>query len=189
MSKKPLIIKNFISKEHSEIFINYMNKNEEWFQKTGDGTIFNMYTGRDNHHKFETSFNDNKYDEIRDLIVLYGKKIEDIVRDKFLVDYPIFLTQFWMTKRKPGTFGKFHNDNDDGKNNQIKFSGIIYLNTLLMGGELAFPKINYTYSPKMGDIVLFESGDEDFTHGVYPCNENRYVLPIWITDDKDYALI
>ena len=187
--KKPLVVKDFISSADADKFIKYMDENQEWFEKTGDGSIFNMYTGRDNHHKFETKFDDPKYDTIRDLIIKYGKKVEHIVKDNFSVDYNLYLTQFWMTKRIPGTFGKVHGDTDDGKNNQIKYSGIIYLNTLQIGGELMFPSINYTYSPKKGDVVLFESADPDFRHGVYPCKENRYVLPIWLTDDEEYRLI
>ena len=187
--KRPLVVKDFISPADADQFIKYMDENQNWFQETGDGTIFNMYTGRDNHHQFETEFDDPKYDSIRDLIIKYGKKVEHAVKDNFSVDYNLYLTQFWMTKRFPGTFGKIHGDTDGGKNNQIKYSGIIYLNTLQIGGELMFPFINYTYSPKKGDVVLFESGDQDFRHGVYPCQENRYVLPVWLTDDEEYRLI
>jgi hypothetical protein len=187
--KKPIKIKNFISEQDSKIFIDYMDNNEAWFESWADGTIFNMYTGKDNLYNFGTDFNDQKYDSVRNLIIKYGEKIEKSIQENFPVDYPVYLTQFWMTKRKPGTFGRFHNDSDSGKNNQIKFSGIIYLNTLEIGGELSFPKLNYTYSPRQGDIILFESADPDFLHGVYPCKENRYVLPIWVTDQKEYALV
>ena len=128
--KKPIKIKNFISEQDSKIFIDYMDNNEAWFESWADGTIFNMYTGKDNLYNFGTDFNDQKYDSVRNLIIKYGEKIEKSIQENFPVDYPVYLTQFWMTKRKPGTFGRFNNDSDYGKNNKIKFSGIIYLKTL-----------------------------------------------------------
>lgn len=189
MDKKPVIIENFMSQEDVKVFIDYMDKNEGWFKGTTDNAIFNMYTGRDNFHDFETKLDDPKFDEIRSLIVHYSNKIENSIKEKFLVDHSLYLSQFWMTKRLPSVAGKFHNDNDDGINYQIKYSGIIYLNSMDVGGELCFPRIKYTYHPKSGDIVLFDSHDKDFLHGVSSSRITRYALPIWITDIKEYALI
>jgi predicted 2-oxoglutarate/Fe(II)-dependent dioxygenase YbiX len=69
----------------------------------------------------------------------------------------------------------------------IKYSGIVYLNTMTNGGELHFEASNYSYKPEAGDLVLFPS-HEGGRHGVNRIDEVRYSFLMWMTDLDHLAL-
>lgn len=99
----------------------------------------------------------------------------------------LFVCAFWLAKQYPGAKVDFHEDTDNGANQHLDYSAIIYLNTQESGGELSFPKYGYTYTPKAGDLVMFDSKDAGI-HGVMTIHEERYSLPLWMSRDKNYEL-
>ncbi len=59
------------------------------------------------------------------------------------------------------------------------FSMLIYLNDDYEGGQLRFPWLNYTYTPKAGDLVIFPS-NHVFSHESLPITRgNKYALVSW----------
>lgn len=184
----PIIIKNFMSQPDIETFISYIDKYHLFFSREAGGKVFTKRLGRDNHFK-SFSIDTNSLDPIRDLIKLYAGKLIKECSSQFLDHSDLFLNQFWLVKRFPGVGQTVHTDVDGGDNSQLKYSGIIYLNTIPDSGDIFFPEIGFNYYPVAGDLVLFKSDDPDLAHGVNETMETRYTLPIWITDDIEYALI
>lgn len=58
-------------------------------------------------------------------------------------------------------------------------SAVGYLNDEYVGGDVNFDKINFTYKPSAGDIVVFNS-DEPYTHASLPISEGvKYAVVNW----------
>ena len=58
-------------------------------------------------------------------------------------------------------------------------SAVGYLNDGYVGGELNFNKINFTYKPQAGDIVVFNS-DEPYSHASLPVIDGvKYSVVNW----------
>jgi predicted 2-oxoglutarate/Fe(II)-dependent dioxygenase YbiX len=58
-------------------------------------------------------------------------------------------------------------------------SMLLYLNDDYTGGELTFTRLNYTYHPTAGDLVMFPSGTL-FRHRAHTVNTGRkYALVSW----------
>jgi predicted 2-oxoglutarate/Fe(II)-dependent dioxygenase YbiX len=54
-------------------------------------------------------------------------------------------------------------------------------------GELYFSNLDYAVKPKAGDLVLFPS-HEEYTHEVKSITEDRYALPVFLTEEIEYRL-
>jgi len=120
-----------------------------------------------------------------DLLSVFSKYLKKINE---LFDYDLYLADYILSAYNPGYFMSVHTDEEDGKEH-FDISSVIYLNNEYTGGEIVFPNIDFIYSPKMGDIVFFESKGEKTYHGVNMVTSGkRYVLPIFLTKDKTKAL-
>ena len=100
---------------------------------------------------------------------------------------PLFVSTFWLAKQYPGSVIHFHEDTDSGADSHIVYSSLVYLNDQPEGGELKFPRFNYTYSPRAGDLVVFDTQQAGM-HGVTRIYEERYSLPVWMTRDPSFKL-
>ena len=98
-----------------------------------------------------------------------------------------FVCAFWLAKQYQGGRVDFHEDTDNGANQHLEYSAVIYLNSQQSGGELKFPLYGYTYAPVAGDLVIFPSKEAGL-HGVMTINEERYSLPVWLTRDPSFKL-
>lgn len=193
--KRPFRIKNFMSKEDTSSFIQYMDENYLSWTNSQE-LIYTRRFGR-NNLEFKQSEKDLKMenmdhmesDLIKSLMFKYAGKFEEEVRSIYNDSSDLYISEFWLCKRLKGASQGLHSDIDNGNNNHIKYSGIIYLNSLFIGGEIFFPSISYTYTPKAGEVIVFESRDKDFDHGVYPSPHERYSMPIWLSDNPDYSLM
>lgn len=185
----PKIIPNFISKKDADIFIDYINTNIDKIEKeTPDNNVYLQRFGLDNHNHLKKSTIMSEFNhEIKDLVIYYADKFTEECK-KVFSDEKIYPSQFWLVKRYPNEPQPMHTDVDGGCNYQLKYSGVIYLNTLINSGRLMFPHIPFYYSPKIGDLVVFPSDGERFRHGVGINKEDRYVAPVWATNDENFKL-
>jgi hypothetical protein len=179
------VIKNFISKEDSQIIISYIEKRfpTDDLPRTRQTVMF----GKDNLNKSSSPVVYG-IDEVEDLVRKYTKEATKTVRGIFERDLEIFLSSFWLSKHYPGATMRPHSDTDSGKSPQYCNSGILYLNGQETGGELFFPKIDLLIKPEQGDLILFDARHKDAIHGVKKVNEFRYTIPMWFTDSLDYIL-
>lgn len=70
---------------------------------------------------------------------------------------------------------------DSLSNPLVVFANVLYINDDFTGGELHFPKIDITYRPEKGAMIVFPSAD-DYLHGVLPVGPGpiRYALPAFV---------
>lgn len=70
---------------------------------------------------------------------------------------------------------------DSLSNPAVVFANVMYVNDDFIDGELHFPKIDITFKPKKGDLIVFPS-DDDYLHGVRPVGKGpvRYALPAFV---------
>lgn len=99
----------------------------------------------------------------------------------------IFVSTFWLAKQYPGSVIHFHEDTDGGVDSHIVYSSLVYLNSQADGGELRFPRFDYTYKPQAGDLVVFDTQQAGM-HGVMRIHEERYSLPVWMTRAPSFKL-
>ena len=184
------ILKDFISKEESDYLISYINSKLEIMKGSeiyGDRRKFLSF-GKDSFHRdSQTDF--SLISEIEPMLRNdIFPKMEKQIQEVFGNRRKIMVNNFFLAKQYPGARIDSHVDTDGGKNMQFKYSGILYLNTMTSGGELNFPDLNYKYSPVQGDLVTFPSKPLEFVHSVEEIYEERYTIPIWLTEYEFFKI-
>lgn len=186
------IVKNFIDKEDLRTFIEYINLNLDKFYvdpRSKGGNRYAYKFGRDAVHPDSRPTLDELYD-IRELVDKYTKKACSITKEQFQHEGDLYLSSFWMAKQNPGAIVTYHKDTDQDNNLQFKYSAVLYLNSMPeYTGKLRFPELFFQYCPEEGDLVIFPSHGEEFTHGVDWIAAERYSLAFWMTEDRHFILI
>ena len=99
----------------------------------------------------------------------------------------LFVTSYMISSYEPGYSMSVHVDTEDMRECN-KISMVLYLNNDFQGGDIVFPIINFKHSPKAKELVCFLSEPQENAHGVEVIKSGkRYVLPIFITDEKENA--
>lgn len=178
------VIKNFISDEH----INQIIKQLDIFdaQNTINSTRKIMRFGIDKFNGSQGSL--KELGDFGNMVKQYGDKTARLAKVLFDYDKEIYLSTLWLSKQTAGSKIKPHKDTDGGMNMQYCHSGVLYLNTQISGGEIYFPKLNIEIKPEAGDLVIFECRSNESLHGVKLVEQNRYAIPIWLTDDPNYQM-
>ena len=135
-----------------------------------------------------------KVDSIRKLNLRpESEKIKNIllrVLDKAKKDFKnnnLFITSYMISSYNPGFSMGVHVDTEDMRECN-KISMVLYLNNEFSGGDIVFPMVNFTHSPKAKELVCFLSEPKENAHGVKVIESGkRYVMPIFITDEKENA--
>ena len=81
--------------------------------------------------------------------------------------------------------------------NHVRFeyltnSSIVYLNDDYEGGEIYFPKFDFSYKPKKGDAIIFSCDTEEYQHGVTTVTKgSRYTIAMWHSpvSEKTHSLL
>lgn len=128
-------------------------------------------------------------DPIKEIIINYFNKIIDHTKNKYGLFEKYYISSFWLARQIEGAFLDLHGDTDNNKNQQLEYSCGIYLNDVKLDGELYFPKLEYSYQPKKGDLVSWPSKDSIYDHEVNKITDTRYTMLVWLTTDPRYSLI
>jgi hypothetical protein len=113
------------------------------------------------------------------------KVLEKIKKDFNNED--LFITSYMISSYNIGYSMGVHVDTE-GMRECNKISMVLYLNNKFSGGDIIFPMINFRHSPKAKELVCFLSEPEENAHGVEVITSGkRYVMPIFITDEKQDA--
>ena len=182
---QPYIIKNFLSADLCNNIITFIEKNDN---ETNDAIKRRLM-------RFGIDVMNGSTDPISILgdfgliIKSYANKAGQIAKSLHNESKDIYLSTLWLSKQLPDSSIIRHMDTDGGKGGHYIYSGVIYLNSQTEGGEIFFPKIDFEYRPELGDLVLFDCRDKDSLHGVKKAKENRYAIPIWFTDDPNFAMV
>lgn len=185
------IVKDFLSPEEVQFYIDYIDNHPEIFR---DSTIHGarrkiLMFGKDSFHKEKSPTNLSLVGDIEDLLRTdLFPRVEQKISDLYSNRRRLWVNSFFMAKQYPGAKVDHHIDTDGGQNMQFKYSAVIYLNEMSSGGELVFPDLNYTYHPKAGEMVVFPSRPLEYVHVVDIINEERYTLPIWVSEYEFFKL-
>jgi hypothetical protein len=122
-----------------------------------------------------------------------SEKIKNIllkVLDKAKKDFnnnDLFITSYMVSSYDPGYSMVVHVDTENMRECN-KISMVLYLNNDFKGGDIVFPMIDFRHSPKAKELVCFLSELKENAHGVEIIESGkRYVMPIFITDEKENA--
>lgn len=187
------IIKNFINDEDIKLYREYNdwlieNKIEHFFIG-GKGKRPVLQFGKDLFHKSKSheSLEGIVDPEMINKIQSLWTKIISTINILFDDSNDLYPCSFWFAKQLPGAQVKIHTDDDQGTNMHFKYSAVMYLNTLVDGGELDFVELEYKVKPEAGDLVIFTSMNTG-PHQVLEISETRYTIPMWFTEDKTFSL-
>lgn len=182
------ILRNFFTPEECEFYVEYIDKNLGMFYKTEQATRFSLLFGRDLAHKEKSELTLSLIADIEPKVQQLFRRVENAVEHEYSSDSKLYVCSFFMSKQIQGSSVNLHYDTDDGLNPHFSYGGVIYLNTMSQDGQLNFPHINYSYSPVAGDFIVFPPGDPTYSHEVLKISEDRYSLPIWLTNDAAWKI-
>jgi hypothetical protein len=177
-------IKNFISKEDAKLIIDFIEQNDHQNNDSIKRRLIRF--GIDNFNG--TTGKVDELGQIGQLVKKHAFGAIDLIKDKHNDCSEIFLSTLWLSKQIPGSNVLAHRDTDGGMSMHYKYSGIIYLNTQEVGGEISFPKLGIEYKPEACDFVFFNCRDKKSVHKVKETTQNRYAIPMWFTDDINFRM-
>ena len=196
ITENVLLVKNFLSKEELDIYLNIINNTpeEDWhveyernlidfcISKFGRGDVDNLVA----EGKFEVTegwkdknLNLIKY-SITEQVFYRLKNLLDIA------DTTLQLTAFSTLQRmQDGVALQSHTD--EHTDPSIKYATIVYLNDDYLGGEFFFKNKEIYIRPEPGSLLIFP-GNAEFEHGVTPVQPGpiRYVLVGFIKEKDHY---
>jgi hypothetical protein len=179
------IIENFLSQDEIDMLISYINKKIDIFI-TDDAhgeTRHTIMFGKDSYYGERSEVTLDKIKEIEPILRNdIFPRVELAIKKAYDSKKDLMVCSFFLAKQSKGAVVPEHVDTDGGLNMHFKYGGVIYLNSMQIGGKLKFTGLNYEYTPKPGDLVVFPSKPYQYRHTVEEINEDRYSLPIWVTE-------
>lgn len=182
------IINNFLTQDECNFYIEYINSNLNKFLKTPETKRFALLFGKDLAHKEKSNLDLSVINDIELHVRTLFNRVKESIKEVYNNSNELYVCSFFIAKQIPGSVVNLHYDSDGGLNNHFKYGGIIYLNTMKNSGVLEFPYIQYSYLPQAGDLVVFPSTDIIYSHQVKQIEEDRYSLPIWVTEDPSWKI-
>jgi hypothetical protein len=186
MNNLPFVLKEFITSDEANNYVDYIEANKENFAVVPNGLrrVAMFGTG-------PTGSQDLYRDKdvlAADLINL-KKKVEQAACTSF-GERELYASLLWLSLHEPGATVRPHTDPGDGLATTRVYLGIIYLNDMKEDGHIHFPNLNFTYVPCKGDLVLFPTLDDDDTylHEVKKISSNRYSILISLITDPELEL-
>lgn len=169
-------IPNFVSQEVAKSMVEYFKKEDRWGETAFDGS-HGAPTQMGYVKPSDFGLDDNIFDLVNDKL---GKAVS-VVYNKNVTPSSIH-AQKWEV----GSFAKVHSDNSDFEGNpskgfdDLKYVGILYLNSDYEGGELYFPEHDISIHPNAGSMYIFSGGIENI-HGVTEITKGtRYsIVSFW----------
>lgn len=167
MENKVNIVENFLNNEEREYLINFIENSKDY--------KYSADTRR--------MFLNSETKEIKSILLRLQSQVRELYNNSEL-----YITEYLLNYYTEGFSMVVHDDVYDGRDH-FKVSVVLYPGGEFSGGDIVFPNIDFRYSPKSGDAVMFLSAPKEFEHGVeLVTSGKRYVMPVWITDKKDKAL-
>jgi Rps23 Pro-64 3,4-dihydroxylase Tpa1-like proline 4-hydroxylase len=184
------VVKDAMSDDDSQAFIDFIDNNLNIFTTDASRSIPNRYILR---FGYDEVWEDSKPDltmlmPIKDLVEKYRSIMVNNLKSLY-GDEEIYLTSFHLGKQGPGAKVLRHLDGGTEVNAHFKYSAILYLNTVEVGGELTFPNLYMSVKPNKNEMVAFPAYDGIiFDHEVSMIGSDRYCIPCWFTSDKSLEL-
>jgi hypothetical protein len=176
---------NFLSVDECYFFISYINNNLQTFDFAPEAKRWQLTLGTDNTKNYVGNDDLDKISEIREKTEDVLDRVRQIANTKYGLN--LYTSNLFLAKQSDGAIIPPHYDTDLGENPHCKISGVIYLNRMQKDGGIEFVNFNESFLPGRGDLILFPS-DERFTHQVSQISQDRYTIPLFMTEDKNFQL-
>ena len=120
--------------------------------------------------------------EAIEIVKRYSKKVAEEVLKQDLVVHDCIFVHYG-----PGSHVEEHMDFDfEDDCADCTHAAVIYFDEDYTGGEIYFPKLNESYKPNAGSIVVFPQRNRDYTHGVKEIKTGvRHMMNMCMTPNRD----
>lgn len=186
--KKLIHIDNFIDEETANTYIDWINNNIDKFLFLDHRKRYMLRFGYDQEYPDDTIYDLDILGEIKNDTIKLINNVIDKVKNDFNED-ELYLGSFFISKHLPDSIVPAHSDGNDGFNEPLHYSALIYLNELEDSGNLFFNIRNVSIHPKIGDLVVFDTHSPLNVHSVPEVNGERYSIPIWLTKDPSFNIL
>lgn len=165
------VIKNFIHPEDAKILISEIespsevNPYPEYYKNRNGGTALPY-----NHR-------------VMSLLRKYAVAANIVQQDLFETDKKVIVTKAFGSGWVPGTSGNPHIDAIELEP-FIEYSSVIYLNDEYEGGEIYFPKQNFSIKPEKYSAIFFPGNDYDYLHGVKEITSGKRYTALYMQSTK-----
>ncbi len=181
MTKTPVVIENFISKDDAlrfETFLNSIAEDLEYPKnyRNALGYPNSNYASKVGYSEpvlrgYENSEHQQTVVDLGSLLLSVKKTLEDFFSEEMST------VQFGYSKMLAGAHNGLHSDStkldgspysDDGTPEELEWSALVYLTSHgedFEGGEIEFPNQNVIIPPSSGQLVFFK-GDVEHLHKV-----------------------
>ena len=172
------VVKNFLDQEviNKIIFLAESLEEEDWSRlnnEASDDYINKIYSIQDFSNNSISRLNEDFIPKITNDAKNILFSIYKDAKEK------LSISDFGTLARTSGRGMGEHHDSGDGDPYETKFGLVLYLNTQnkdFFGGELYYPKLNLTYYPVAGDLVI-HPGSEEYSHEVKDVTSGvRYMM-------------
>lgn len=180
------VVNNFVSSDECNFYIDYINNNLHKLTFSEQAKRWQLTMGIDNIPGSSSPQTLEPVSDIEPQVRNLFERSEIKAKELYSVS-ELYVSNFFLTKQGPGAIIPIHYDQDGGDNPHCTYSGVLYLNEMLVDGFLDFTEFNYTVKQKAGDLVLFPS-TELYMHQVKSISQDRYALPIFLTNDISFRL-
>jgi len=166
------IIEDFISASDASVLIEEMqrpseiNPYPEYYKDRNGGTAF-PYNNR-----------------VLNLLKKYAIRANLVQKEFFNLDKKVIVTKSFGSGWVPGTSGNPHIDAIE-KEPFIEYSTVIYLNDDYEGGNIYFPKQNFSCKPKKYSAIFFPGNDYEYLHGVSKIESGYRYTALYMQSTKE----
>jgi hypothetical protein len=154
-------IPNFVSKDVADSMVEYFKKEDRWGETAFNGS-HGAPTQTGHVRPSDFGLDDSVFDMVNDKLglavsMVYNKQVTP--------------SSIHAQKWEIGSSANPHSDNSDFDGNpsegfdNLKYVGILYLNSDYEGGDLYFPEHQISIHPNAGSMYIFSGGVENI-HGV-----------------------
>lgn len=169
-------VPNFVNKETAAMMVEYFKKEDRWGE-----TAFNGSRGAPvqpgNIRPSDFGLSENIFMDV-------NTKLKDAITSVY--NKEVTPSSIHAQKWDVGSSANPHSDNSDFEGNptegfdNLKYVGILYLNSDYEGGDLYFPEHKISIHPNAGSMYIFSGGVENI-HGVTEITKGtRYsIVSFW----------
>ena len=176
-----------LSKQECDAVIDFFENNDEChFQgTTGSKALHNL------KHKIDTEMFISVKQLCVDIRLQAVSKALRTACDEYIKSYPFLrkinewnvYSDFKIQRYNPNeAYFAEHCENDgsvDGSMERRLIALMVYLNTVTDGGQTRFPTQNISFSPKVGDILMWPAYWTHPHHGIASPTQTKYIITGW----------
>lgn len=179
------VVENFLDKVECKKLVRFADKQEARWLKVIDrqkSTEQKMVERRDPNRVTQVVNMQKRYDQLENMV---RQALVEVASKQY--GPPDFFEPPYVLRYKVGGKYSEHADSEAYDSQQKRFhrvadrdvSLLIYLNDDYEGGQLSFRRLNYTYQPRAGDLVMFPSSNLFMHQAEQVTRGTKYAVVSW----------